>query len=118
MAHGAGRCESQAPKAWAEAGRGHVLLCVASPYRVEHQRSHHVVCVGGRVAKIHRWSDRRAQGVNCSIRRVEGLDVVEVVWDSPHFDHTITVIGCEALDFGPAMPVVRNLLHFRLLACG
>jgi hypothetical protein len=32
---------------------------------------------------------------------MERLDVVEVIGNSPHLDHPIAIVGCQALDLGP-----------------
>lgn len=54
---------------------------------------------------IHLRMHRRADYMHCSsriasVRRVECLDVVEVVWHSSHFHHPLSVVCVKALYFG------------------
>lgn len=39
--------------------------------------------------------------MDSTIGRVKCLDVVEIVRNGPHLDHTFPVVGSEALDLGP-----------------
>lgn len=39
--------------------------------------------------------------MDCTILGMQRLNVVKVVGDSPHLDHSVPVIGIEALDFRP-----------------
>ena len=52
--------------------------------------------------------------MDCTIRRVECLDVVETFWDCSHLYHTIAVVGIKSLDLGAsgswlAMPVQSSV---------
>jgi hypothetical protein len=57
---------------------------------------------------------RSVHAVDCTIRRVECLDIVETLGDCSHLDHTIAVVGIESLDLGAsgswlAMPVQSSM---------
>jgi hypothetical protein len=78
-----------------------------SPANVDDEWPHHVFRVR-RIAKVYRGGHGRAESVDSAVRRVKSLHVVEVIRDSPHLDHPVTVVGCEPLDLGPPVSVVSK----------
>lgn len=46
--------------------------------------------------------------MNCSVRRVQCSDIVEIVGNRAHLHHTVSVVRCQALNLG-ASKVANNL---------
>jgi hypothetical protein len=47
--------------------------------------------------------------MDSAVWRMQSLDIVEVIWDGPHLDHTVAVVCCEALDLRPPSSSQRVL---------
>lgn len=50
--------------------------------------------------------------MDSAIGRMKRLDVVEIVGNSPHLDHTLPVVGRQALDLGPPLDAISTNMQF------
>lgn len=47
-----------------------------------------------------------------AIGRMKRLDIIEVIGNSPHLDHALSVVGRQALDLGPPLHTVSARVQF------
>ena len=105
------RVEADASKGGTEAGGRKMLIPVASSSNVHHERSHHMIGVR-RGAKVHRRCKWCSEAMDRTVWRVKCLNIVKVIGNSPHLDHSVAIVGRQALDLGS--PGVQSVHQFPL----
>jgi hypothetical protein len=101
------RVKADASKGGTEAGGREMVVSFASA-DIYHERSHHVVGIR-RGAKVHWRRKWCSEIMHRAVRRVEGLNIVKVIRDSPHLDHSVTIVSRQALDLGSPGGAVSTL---------
>jgi hypothetical protein len=95
--------ESKSTESRSKAG-GRSVVIRRSPY-IHDQRPHHMLGIG-RLSKFccrcHRGASK---SMDCTILGMECLDIVKIVRNSSHLDHSVPVVGIETLNLGPSVTV-------------
>lgn len=79
---------------------------------IHHEWSHHVVGIW-RPTKVHWRRKRCSEAMYRTVWRVECLNIVKVIRDSPHLDHSVAVVSRQALDL--SSPGGRSV-HWRFVS--